>query len=192
MFRELTAPGTVHKCIITEKKYIPEHRLVEIVTVPKIKAAIHSRWNWLRFSFKSRALDNTFPQARKVIAVLAIIGKLNEESLKCLEVNGITDEDLPLCAQDEVLLNRHESKPFKFQGWEEPAIVAFLEKQWLVLAPILDLKDGHPMEVQLDENCALEFSKCEDKGSTHFSHVFLAEIPPQVNPRPISRQLDTH
>ncbi|RSL81832.1 hypothetical protein CDV31_016997, partial [Fusarium ambrosium] len=61
----------------------------------------------------------------------------------------------------------------------DATIGSFLATQWTVLAPILDLKDGHPIEIQLDEKCALEFPKCEDRGNAQFSHVFFAEIPSQ-------------
>lgn len=137
--------------------------------------------------FRNRGLDNKLQQARKLVAVLAIIGQLNENSLKSLTADAPTDDDLPFCAKGDILQNCHENKAVRFPTWKEATIGGFMEKQWTVQAPILDFKDGHPIEVGLDEKCALEFSKCEDKGNTQFSRVFFAEIPSQVSLCPSSR-----
>ncbi|KAI8722679.1 Protein kinase domain-containing protein [Fusarium sp. LHS14.1] len=176
-------------CIITEKTYIPEHQLFEIVTVPRIKSSLRSTWSWLRLQFFNRNFETKLLQGRKLIAVLAIIGKLNERSLRFLIASALTDDDLPLCINNDVLQNSRGNKTIKFPSWEEAAVGSFLEKQWMVLAPILDLEDGRPIEVELDEKCALELSDCEERGITQYSRVFSAGIPSRkegVEPRRVA------
>ncbi|RSL60544.1 hypothetical protein CEP53_005418 [Fusarium sp. AF-6] len=187
LYHELSE-GT-KKCIITEKAYIPEHKLLEIMTVPRVKSSLRSTWSWLRLLLFKRNLETKLLQARKLIAVLVIIGKLNERSLKFLIANSLTDDDLPLCANDDGLQNCHRDKTIKFPSWEEATVGSFLEKQWMVLAPILDLEDGRPIEVNLDDKCALELSECEEQESTQFSRVFFAKIPSRkegVEPRRVA------
>ncbi|KAK7420496.1 hypothetical protein QQX98_002694 [Neonectria punicea] len=183
LFKELTASKAMHTCILTDNKYISEQKVHEIVTVPRVRSTLRSRWGWLLLLIFNRGLDNKLLQARKVIAVLVIIGQLNEDSLMSLTANGLTDDDLPLRDKGDSVQNRHENKTVTFPSWEEGTMEACLEKQWIVLAPILDLKDGHPIEFELDEKCALEFSICEDQGKTQFSQVFFAEIPSQIGER---------
>ncbi|KAJ4203465.1 hypothetical protein NW759_015141 [Fusarium solani] len=187
LYHELTEETKT--CIITEKTYIPEHQLLKIVTVPRVKSSLRSTWSWLRLLLFKRNFETKLLQCRKLIAVLAIIGKLNERSLRFLIANSLTDDDLPLCINNDVLQNYHGDKTIKFPSWEEATVGSFLEKQWMVLAPILDLEDGRPIEVDLDEKCALELSDCEEKGNTQFSRVFSAEIPSQkegVRPRRVA------
>ncbi|KAF4467124.1 kinase domain containing [Fusarium albosuccineum] len=160
LYKDLTASETMRKCMITDKKYIPQQKLLEIVTVSKVKTALRSRRSWLRLSLRHHGLNDKLLQARKLIAVLVIIGQLNEDSLKSLASTALTDNDLPLCANGDRLQTHHKPKTVVFPKWEEATVAAFLEKQWIVLAPILDFKGKCPIEVELDKECALEFSEC--------------------------------
>lgn len=181
LYQELS--GKTQKCIITGKTYIPERELVEIVTVPRVRSSIRSTWSWLRLSLLfSRSAETKLLQSRKLIAVLTIIGQLNERSMRFLSTNALTDDDLPLAINnDDALQNRRGDKTIRFPGWEEATIGSFLEKQWMVLAPILDLEDGRPVKVDVDEKCALGLSNCKEMENTQFSRVFSAEIPSRVS-----------
>ncbi|UPK91846.1 hypothetical protein LCI18_002781 [Fusarium solani-melongenae] len=172
------------ECIITENKYIPEQELLKAVTLSRVKSDLRSTWSWLRLLLFNRGAENKLLQARKIIAVLAIIGQLNERSLNTLIANYLTDDDLPL-AKDPTLRTRH-GRAITFPGWEEAIIDSFQEKQWMVVAPVLDLKNDCSIEAKLDERCALELlmSNCENKGNTRFSRVYSAEIPSQVRAKP--------
>lgn len=81
----------------------------------------------MRLLFRNRGLDDKLLQARKLVAVLVIIGQLNENSLKSLTANALTDDDLPFCAKGDILQNCHENKTVRFPTWEEATIGAFLE-----------------------------------------------------------------
>ncbi|KAH6889645.1 kinase-like domain-containing protein [Thelonectria olida] len=170
LYEELIAATC--ECPITKNKYIPAQKLSEIITVTRVNEALRSKRRWRRLLFRNRGLDDKVQQTRKLIAIIALIGKLNEDSLKTLTANGITDNRLPLSGGDDVLQNSLRNKA----AWEDANIGAFLEKQWTVLAPILDLKEGHMADIRLDEKCALEFSQCEHKETTQFSNVYFAEI----------------
>lgn len=172
LFQDLK--DATRKCIVTDNYYIPEQTLLEIVTLPRVKSDLRSTWSWLRLLFFNRGVESKLLQARKLIAVLAIIGQLNERSLQALIANALTDDDLPL-AKKPALQTRHR-KPVMFPGWEEAVINLFQEKQWIVLASILNLKDGYSIDIKMDDKCALELSNCENRGKTEFSRVFSAEI----------------
>ncbi|KAM6535853.1 hypothetical protein FALCPG4_005384 [Fusarium falciforme] len=185
LFQDLM--DATRKCIVTDNHYIPEQTLLEIVTVPRVKSDLRSTWSWLRLLFFNRGVETKLLQARKLIAVLAIIGQLNERSLKALITNALTDDDLPL-AKKPALQTRH-GKPVIFPGWEEAVITLFQEKQWIVLASILNLTEGYSIDIKMDGKCALELSNCENRGNTEFSRVFSAEILSQeegVKPRRVA------
>ncbi|RTE71906.1 hypothetical protein BHE90_013687 [Fusarium euwallaceae] len=165
------------KCIITENKYIPEHKVLEIVTLPRVKSDLRSTWSWLRLLLFNRGVETRLLQAKKLIAILAILGQLNERSLNTLITKSLTDDDLPF-VKDPTLQTRH-GKTVTFPGWEEAITDSFLEKQWMVVAPILPFEDDCSIQVKLHELCALQLLmfNCENKGSTQFSRVYSAEIP---------------
>ena len=100
-------------------------------------------------------------QARKVFAVLTLIGE--ESAIVALYKEGITDQDLPLDGQQSgrsILVFRNHSdlkqKTFEsFQTWSRTAVWSFLEKQWYVLAPLIDTTGA---DLKLHPNCPLPIS----------------------------------
>ncbi|KAM0418917.1 hypothetical protein ACHAPT_012182 [Fusarium lateritium] len=164
------------KCIITDKTYIPEEKLLQIVEVSRIKSDLRPKWSRLRLLLFNRGLNQKLLQARKLIAVLAIIGEFNGRSLSALIANELTDDDLPLRIEDHVLQTRDGRKVVGFPSREPAKTGSFHHNQWAVLASALNLKDGAPAEIELDERCALELSDCKEIDNTQFSRVFSAQI----------------
>ena len=53
----------------------------------------------------------------------------------------------------------------------------FLEKQWAVLSPVLELEPGKVIDIPLEPQCALPF-RCEEEAASRFSVVYKAELHP--------------
>ncbi|RMJ05159.1 hypothetical protein CDV36_014177, partial [Fusarium kuroshium] len=106
-----------------------------------------------------------------------LTGQLNERSLRDLLANGLTDDDIPFFRHDFDSFRLDKNNFPSFTHWGEAGMEVFLDKQWVVLAPILDLNDGQSLELRLEEGCALELSSCEEVACTHVGRVFSAEIP---------------
>jgi hypothetical protein len=127
--------------------------------------------------------DKVCQQAKKVFAILVLI--YFPEAITELFLEGLTDEHLPLCRAPQGDNNYHNlyylvsvrGKTFKaFATLRNPARVSdFLEKQWLVQAPMLDTSGKH---IELDAKCALPFGKVDKKVATDFSTVWKGALHP--------------
>ncbi|KAJ3538735.1 hypothetical protein NM208_g5773 [Fusarium decemcellulare] len=136
------------------RKFIPETRLKEMITVAKIKEELKMEFRfWNRWSDGSLAIK-THKQAPKVFAILSLIGFI--KCIKDLHAEGLTDEHLPLSHKGPTGLVLTSSSKIRkdFHTFARYAGSArlFLEKQWEVLAPQLSVSGNH---IVLDDSCAL-------------------------------------
>ena len=163
-------------------RFIPESLVYEVITKDSIAANL-SFAQRLRFLFSptNSLADRIHSQARKVFAILALIGQ--EKMIGDLIYNdNITDEDLPLFLDNRrsTLVSKtpegHIAKELSsFRAWDERRVRDFLEKQWLVLAPILD-GTGEPIE--LTPNCPLPIIKSEMRIRRRGMHIYEAWLHP--------------
>ncbi|KAK5654273.1 hypothetical protein OQA88_7449 [Cercophora sp. LCS_1] len=127
-------------------------------------------------------LDKSFNQARKVFAVLALIGQ-GSTSSELICKDNITDQDLPLSRKPgelsvliSVKSDGEAPKEFPaFKSWDERRVRDFLEKQWLVLAPVLDATSK---DLTLDPNCPLPIVKSILKVKGYGFYVYQAWLHP--------------
>jgi hypothetical protein len=129
--------------------------------------------------FQRGLTNKVIIQAKKVFAVLVFTGE--PLAIGDLLKEGLTDEDLPLSRKpgenDNILVSCNGKKTFRsFEAWRKDAQVTnFLEKQWYVLAPVLDTTCNYFI---LDQKCALPFPKVEEVGGGHFSTVYKSALHP--------------
>jgi len=142
-----------------QKKFLPLSDLNDKITRDTIKGQLP----YLSTQMCHRNLpDKILQHAKKVFAILVFMGE--PRAIKGLLQEGLTDEHLPLQTKK---VNNHnvvesaDGKIFKsFDAWgNEARVEEFLEKQWLVQAPVLDPTGKH---IVLDSKCALPF-KCIDQ-----------------------------
>jgi hypothetical protein len=116
--------------------------------------------------------------AKKIFAILVFIGE--PRAIVDLLQEGLTDEHLPLSASpdqhDIAPVSVHGTTFMSFFGWENEGRVAeFLEKQWLVQAPVLDTTGKH---IVLDPKCALPFLDVAEMSVGDSPTVFKGKIHP--------------
>lgn len=158
LFHELES-GVV-QCNSAESKlgspFLPESLTGEKITKESIAANL-SWWDSL-WSLPSQVHD----QAPKVFAVLVLIGH-PLAIRKLINNDNITDDHLPLILirdgrENSAIFDKTRMKKFtSFQSWTPPSISAFLEKQWLVQAPVLGTAG---QILKLHPSCPLPIKSC--------------------------------
>ncbi|KAH7155790.1 kinase-like domain-containing protein [Dactylonectria estremocensis] len=179
LYKELNL--ATRTCPITDRKYISSRKIDEAITVENVKGSLNSKKGWLRWPCRDRRLDKLVDRARKVLAILALLAKLDEGSVKNLSTNGLTDKYLPLYKIGDRLKSHRLGKEFSFPAWSADGLEQFQDNQWTVLAHELTFIAGCIDNIDLPENCAFQFSKCKEVGSTDFSTVYRADIPSSEN-----------
>jgi serine/threonine protein kinase len=165
-------------CLVTsplgDQVFLPLSDLNDKITRDSIKAQLSYG---IRL-FHRGLPDNVFLHAKKVFAILVLI----EEpcAIKDLIQEGLTDEDLPLSRKGDSDYNVLVSacgKIFKsFASWDKESRVRdFLDKQWLVQAPVLDTTGKH---IVLDPKCALPFQESVAKARGGFGVVHQGTLHP--------------
>jgi hypothetical protein len=156
--------------------FLPQSDLHEAITKESVKDDL---------PLKVRALNSRLPQkvvqtARKIFAILVIIGK--PVAIKDLLAEGIADTHLPLSRDNggeaNVLVSKDGAKFKSFSTWKTEATKLtkdFLEKQWLVQAPVLDITGTH---IILNQMCPLPFTEMEPIGAGEYSNVYQAVLHP--------------
>jgi serine/threonine protein kinase len=174
-------------CPLTGHKYLGNlESLSKIITWPSVQKSLNPsfgrRWLWLPYWDSSP--ENKIPGARKVIAILVRAGQ--SKTIETLLSEDLTDADLPLSQKGSDLQSASRDKVFMcFRTWEPGAVERFLEKQWVVLEPFMQLNSETAINVQLEGQCALSlaFYACvevtKDKEST--AHVFKATVRPEFH-----------
>jgi len=161
-------------CSLSLQKYLPLDIIDAEITVETVKAEMK------RKPISSQHLKNVVQKAKKVFAILAIIGEIH--AIEDLLSDGITDDHLPLSRKegsgDEVVLVSagSDGKEFpSFATWHDIRVGDFLDRQWIVQAPVLD---DSGRQVYLNSQCALPFLKVDEVGSTGSSTVYRSEVHP--------------
>lgn len=162
------------ECPLGGQQFLPPNILDETITKKSVKAELP----WKSRVFQSGLPGKVSQQAKKVFAILVLIGE--PLAIKELLLEGLTDEHLPLSPKggnnDNILVSVRGKTFQSFVAWRNDARVAdFLEKQWLVQAPVLDTTGKH---VILDPKCALPFPQIKEIGGGDFSIVYKSALHP--------------
>ncbi|KAI1163474.1 kinase-like domain-containing protein [Nemania serpens] len=154
--------------------FLPLNSLDELITTDSVEAqlSLSDRLPW------SRLPGEVVQHAKKVFAILVLIDK--PRAIKKLLREGLTDEHLPLFPKgdgsDNILVSARGKIFQSFATWHNSAKVAvFLEKQWVVQAPVLDATDS---DITLNPKCVLPFYNIVELGEGQSSRVYKGELHP--------------
>jgi hypothetical protein len=160
------------ECPLGGQQFLP----LEILDVAITKEGIQAELPWTGRFLQRGLSKKVVLQAKKVFAILVLIG----EALAIAELvkEGLTDEDIPLFwprgELDNFLVSTSGKVFHSFKAWKREAQVQnFLDKQWVVQAPVLDTTGKHFI---LDQKCALPFPKVEEVGGGRYSTVYKGTI----------------
>ncbi|GAW11807.1 hypothetical protein ANO14919_011590 [Xylariales sp. No.14919] len=125
--------------------FLPRGAIAEIITVETIEA----QFPWYNI-FKVRSScssDQVVQQAKGVLAILGLCEKESDIWNLFNEGKGLTDDHLPLELRanglSNVLVSRGGREFKSFLSWKDIEIECFFKKQWLVLAPVLEVRGQH-------------------------------------------------
>ena len=156
------------------QSFLPQSDLDKAITKESVKDAL---------PFLVRALNGRLPEkvvknAKKVFAILVIIAK--PIAIKDLLAEGIADTYLPLSGDEgeeaNVLVSANGARFKSFSAFKHEATKLtkdFLEKQWLVQAPVMDTAGKH---IILDQRCPLPFVEMEPIGAGQHSTVYRTAL----------------
>jgi hypothetical protein len=137
-------------CPISNQEFLPLSALDEKDIADSIRPIITGLDD-------STLLDEVTQYAKKIFAILVLIGEPGY--IHVLLSEGLRDKHLPLSRQGgkeyNVLVSSDGQKFKSFATWTNEARVQdFIDRQWLVQAPVLDTSGKH---IVLDLKCALPF-----------------------------------
>jgi hypothetical protein len=172
----------IQTCPLTENEFIPLDTLHNEITWPAVKELLPDTFRRRWLSCWDCILEHKIPGARKVIAILELIGQ--SDTIEILLLEELTDEDLPLSRKGVNLQSNCGEKAFKSFGTWKPGLVdAFLTKQWMVIEPPLKFDANHAINIELDKYCVLQlaFSSCDEVPKTKAStaHVYEGALRPR-------------
>jgi hypothetical protein len=152
------------------QRFLPLDALDAIITAERLDAALPAVSSFT----SSKSTKNIARHARKVFAILLLIGE--PLSIRDLLKQGLRDQDLPLSAGVESKmrgsLTATDGRMFK--AWKTAAKASeFLEKQWLVQAPVFGTAGQH---FKLDNKCAMPFIDADEIATGSFGRVFKCEL----------------
>jgi len=161
----------------TGQQFLPLNILDEAITKETVQAELQ------KLPWRSRALQRgltgkVLQKAKKVFAILVLMGE--PLAITGLLPEGLTDEHLPLSrkeGKDDNILVSVRGKTFRsFEAWRNEArVTEFLEKQWVVQAPVLDTTGKH---ITLDPQSPFPFLQIEEIGGSRFSTVYKGALHP--------------
>ncbi|KAK7189535.1 hypothetical protein DPSP01_001529 [Paraphaeosphaeria sporulosa] len=165
-----------------EQEFLPLDVLEKEITEDNVRGALsrNSSVATAALRFLRLANDDQLPRrvvekAKKVFAILVYIGE--PDAIKSLLDDGLTDDQLPLHLDDEGnTLVSQSGRVFKSSATvDEQRVAAFVEKQWLVLAPLLDDQGLHN---ELDRRCPLPFERADQTGHISTRAVYKTKLHP--------------
>ncbi|KAI0548859.1 kinase-like domain-containing protein [Xylaria curta] len=167
-------------CPLGNKWYIPIDVLRKTITPERVLELMDTQETEQdMYNIGGRA-KGIVRYSMRAFATLVLVGRSNP--IQDIISNGFIDEHLPLAREASgdrrcLFSIKDNRKIFKLsEDWKRPEVTAFLEKQWLFQAPILDTRGNHLL---LDPECAMPLRKpIEEIGSTESSRVFTCEIHP--------------
>jgi hypothetical protein len=154
--------------------FLPLSELNEKITKDSVRAQLSYTTLWCRPGLPEKVCQ----YAKKVFAILVLIGE--PSAIRDLIADGLTDEHLPLSRnsgkEKNILLSVKGQRFSSFAAWpHEARVKAFLEKQWVVQAPVLDMTGKH---IVLDRKCALPFRTSDDISGAGSSVVYKGILHP--------------
>ncbi|KAI3326458.1 kinase-like protein [Xylariaceae sp. AK1471] len=128
------------------------------------------------FKAHSSSSEQVVEQARGVFAIVGLCDK--DKSIRNLFREGLTDQHLPLEKRpvkgNPNTLISHQGKEFKsLSNWDTAAVDYFLERQWLVLAPVFRMRGEH---IDVNERAPLPVYKIEEISSGNARTVYSARL----------------
>ncbi len=146
----------------TDDQFIPAGDLDEVLTSHAIEDELES--------YGLNHLSSiVFLRARKIFAILLVIGKL--DALQDLIKEEIGDVLLPLANSATNSLEDNKP-PLAFSKWDSDTRQRFFEIQWTLLAPVF-LEGKH---LKLDDDARLPFTHTEPIANGAFGGVHSVEI----------------
>ncbi|KAE9367916.1 kinase-like protein [Stipitochalara longipes BDJ] len=162
------------QCPLGSQQFLPLN-VLDKITKESVQAELP-----LTVRIRRRSLpDKVVLGARKVFAILVLAD--NPLAITDLLKEGLTDEHLPLSRQggdsSNILVSVCKKKTFRSFDVprNEAKVTTFLDKQWAVLAPVLDTTGKYFI---LDQKCALPFPAVEEVGGGHSSTVYKSTLHP--------------
>ncbi|KAF1957935.1 kinase-like protein [Byssothecium circinans] len=135
-------------------QFLPLDVLEETITEDVIRAQL----SFTSRMFRSGLAKEILQHAKKVFAILVLIDW--PSAIEAVFAEGLTDEHLPLEQKrgGDDGPGSTPSKAFRsILDWGgDFKVIEFLDKQWLVLAPVLDATDKH---IVLHKRCPLPFKE---------------------------------
>ncbi|CAH0044491.1 unnamed protein product [Clonostachys solani] len=157
---------------VNHRKYVPVDSMRELVNKESISSELKRKkkipWG------VSKCAAQIEEKSSKLFLTLVLSGKAPD--IRRLRKAGFTDNDLPLIKLDDTTLqsSSEEKKLFETpKGWKEQTIDTFIEKQWMMIAPIFNSNGEHR---DFDTNICLPFDNLDEKGHSNTSIVFKANI----------------
>lgn len=159
-------------CPLGDQEFLPLSKLEEKITTD----AVRTQLPWSTLLINRGLPDKIFQCAKKVFAILVLMGEPG--SIRGVIEDGLTDEHLPLSREmgnDGNALVSGGTTFKSFATWPSNKVKEFLEKQWHVQAPVLDMAGKH---IDLDRKCALPFKAVNQIYTTILIRVYKATIHP--------------
>ncbi|KAF4462792.1 serine threonine kinase [Fusarium albosuccineum] len=155
-----------------------------MINVAKIKKELKAELTFWQQWFSGSLATKICEQGPKVFAILALTRSIRQ--IRELQAEGLTDMHLPLSPEesDECILRSTSGKQFHTFARYPGSAELFLDKQWEVLAPRLNVSGDH---ITLDNRCALPIAITDAerarggastvlKGTIHEGHFSGFEI----------------
>ena len=142
-----------------EEQFIPAGDIHAVLTAGSVKQELQ------RYKME-RLLPEVFTQAKRLFAILLVIGRL--DALRRMVKAGLSDADLPLTMYGYLEKNQPHSDFFSsFVEWNIKAHERFVGTQWTFLAPIF--KDGEHQK--LDDSARLPFTNTKLLGNGSYGEI---------------------
>jgi hypothetical protein len=156
--------------------FLPLSDMDEIITKDSIRAHLSGHQH------DAGLPDKVFHEAKKVFTILTLIDQ--QFAIDDLVQDDLTDRDLPLSRKAvkghkdyNVLVSASRNKSFGlFASWSGPTIARdFLDKQWVVQAPVLDSIGKH---IVLEPKCPLPLIESFRRSAGGSGVVFQSKFHP--------------
>ncbi|KXH32811.1 protein kinase [Colletotrichum simmondsii] len=169
--------GSIRRSYVDGQDFLPVSSLNDLITNEAVQNELPRR-------LMSRIFFDGLPSkisknARRLFAILVMIGEPN--AIRKLIDDGLTDDDLPFArptydSHGSILESKKQLQVESFRDWNNEAKVdMFVEKQWLFLAPKMDIT-GTPTVFQVDPKCPLPFLRANELRGEHSNIVYKSEL----------------
>ncbi len=166
------------KCPLSNQKFLPSNTLDEIITVDSVRASAGAAVRRETIFGSSDLAGDVVLKAKRIFAILVLSG--SHGTIGDLLSEGLTDAHLPLSRKEDemdmALVGVDGTEFDVFRDWGPPSVASFVEKQWVVQAPVLDSSGGHFV---LGPGCGMPLeTDVERIGATDLSEVYKCAFRP--------------